>query len=119
MTTALLTLQRDGAGAAEIAELFRAIHTLKGAAYVVGCRPIGELAHGLEDLLVAVREGRAALTPTLLDVSLAAVDCFKHMLDPAADVSIDLTGAAASLRAGATPLVQASPAAAARAGPAA
>jgi len=110
MTTALLTLQRDGAGEAEIAELFRAVHTLKGAAYVVGCRPIGELAHGLEDLLVAVREGRAALTPTLLDVSLAAVDCFKHMLDPAVDVRIDLTGAAASLRARVTTLLEAAPA---------
>ncbi|HEY2995240.1 MAG TPA: hybrid sensor histidine kinase/response regulator [Methylomirabilota bacterium] len=110
MTTALLTLERDGAAAAEIAELFRAVHTLKGAAYVVGCRPIGELAHGLEDLLVAVREGRAALTPTLLDVSLAAVDCFKHMLDPAADVRIDLTGAAASLRARVTTLLEAAPA---------
>src|SRR5262249_12924666 len=37
MTTAIVTLERDGAGEASVAALFRAVHTLKGAAYVVGC----------------------------------------------------------------------------------
>src|SRR5436853_195700 len=73
MTAAILTLGREGASEGGIAALFRAVHTLKGAAYVVGCRPIGELAHGLEDVLVTVREGRAALTPAVLEASLAAV----------------------------------------------
>ncbi len=38
-------------------QLFRSMHTIKGAAYSVGVQPIGALAHKLEDLLVAVREG--------------------------------------------------------------
>jgi chemosensory pili system protein ChpA (sensor histidine kinase/response regulator) len=38
--------------------LFRALHTLKGAAYSVGCQPIGQLAHRMEDLLVEVRDGK-------------------------------------------------------------
>ena len=118
MTTAIVALERDGGGDASIAALFRAVHTLKGAAYVVGCRPIGELAHGLEDLLVAVREGRAPLTPAVLDASHGAVDCFKHMLDPAAGPALDLTAAATGLRArvrallDAAPLAEAAPASA-------
>ncbi len=41
---------------AHLTRLFRATHTLKGSAYMVGLTPMGELAHGLEDLMVAVRE---------------------------------------------------------------
>jgi chemotaxis protein histidine kinase CheA/CheY-like chemotaxis protein len=114
VTGALLTLARDGASDAELAALFRAVHTLKGAAYVVGCRPIGELAHGLEDLLVAVRARRAPLTPAVLEAGLAAVDTFKHMLDPAADPARDLTKAVAGIRACVTALLADAPAMAER-----
>jgi chemosensory pili system protein ChpA (sensor histidine kinase/response regulator) len=111
MTAAVLSLEREGASEAGIAALFRAVHTLKGAAYVVGCRPIGELAHGLEDVLVTVREGGAAVTPAVLEASLAAVDCFKHMLDPAADAILDLTREAAGVRSRVAALLQTPPAA--------
>jgi chemosensory pili system protein ChpA (sensor histidine kinase/response regulator) len=99
MTTAILMLEHEGASDGGIAALFRAVHTLKGAAYVVGCRPIGELAHELEDLLVTVREGRAALTPAMLDASLASVDCLKRMLDPSGEPELDLTSAVSGARA--------------------
>ena len=98
MTAAIMTLERDGTAADSVRELFRAVHTLKGAANVVGCRPVGELAHALEDLLVAVREGEASLTPVVLDASQAAVDCFKHMLDPTGSAGLDLGATVAALR---------------------
>ena len=98
MSGALLALEREGASDNELDALFRSVHTLKGAAYVVGCNPIGELAHGLEDLLVAVREGHAPLTPAVLEAVLAAIDTFKPMLDPAAEPSLDLTAAMAGIR---------------------
>jgi chemosensory pili system protein ChpA (sensor histidine kinase/response regulator) len=98
MTTALLSLEGHAAGEAGVAPLFRAVHTLKGAAYVVGCAPIGELAHGLEDLLVAVREGRAVLKTEMVEVGLGTVDACKQMLDPAVDASIDLTSTVARLK---------------------
>lgn len=63
---ALLALERQGHAAHEIDRLFRAVHTLKGAAYVVSCDPIGDLAHELEDRLVEIREGREAMTPDML-----------------------------------------------------
>lgn len=42
-----------------IDQLFRAAHTVKGAAYMVELNPLGDLAHTLEELMVQVRdEGR-------------------------------------------------------------
>ena len=97
MSAALVALEREHSGDAELDALFRAVHTLKGAAYVVGCTPVGALAHSLEDLLVAVRSHRAPLTPAVLEAALIAVDTFRHMLDPAADPSRDLTAAVAGV----------------------
>jgi chemosensory pili system protein ChpA (sensor histidine kinase/response regulator) len=98
MTGAIVALEREGRSDAGIAELFRAVHTLKGAAFVVGCIPVGELAHGLEDLLVAVREDRTPMTPHALHASLATVDALKLMLDPAGSAAVDLTAVVARLR---------------------
>jgi len=98
MTAALLALARQGAGEVELAALFRAVHTLKGAAYVVGCNQVGALAHGLEDLLDAVRAGHAPLTPAVLEIGLAAVDTLRRMLEPAANPTLHLTTAVESIR---------------------
>ncbi len=117
MTGALLALERERTSEAELAALFRAVHTLKGAAYVVGCNQVGELAHGLEDLLVAVRGHRALLTPAVLDAGLAAVDTFKHMLDPAADPTRDLTVVVAEIRTRIAALLAEPPSAAPAPGP--
>jgi chemosensory pili system protein ChpA (sensor histidine kinase/response regulator) len=80
MTRALLILERDGARPDEIAALFRAAHTLKGAAYTVGCRAIGDLVHRVEDQLVVVRAGRAAMSPALIQELFEAVDAVRLML---------------------------------------
>ena len=98
MTAAILALEREGPGGAGVGALFRAVHTLKGAAYVVGCRPVGALAHALEDLLGAVREGWAPLTPAALDAALQTVDTIRLMLDPAQATGVELTTSATRLR---------------------
>lgn len=85
MTSALLALERDGRDEAGLATLFRAVHTLKGAAYTVGRRAIGDLAHRVEDVLMAVREARAPMTPPLVEAGLVASDALKLLLR-AADV---------------------------------
>jgi chemosensory pili system protein ChpA (sensor histidine kinase/response regulator) len=82
MTQSLLALERAGSGpTAEIlGGFFRAVHTLKGAAYTVGCRPVGDLAHRVEDALVGVREGSLPLTAALVQEVFEAVDAFRLML---------------------------------------
>jgi chemosensory pili system protein ChpA (sensor histidine kinase/response regulator) len=80
MAQSLLALERDGASEAELATLFRAVHTLKGAAYTVGCQPIGGLAHRVEDLLGEIREHQRALTPATLEAAYAGLDALRLMV---------------------------------------
>ncbi len=89
MTKSLMSLEAVGPSEQELHTLFRAVHTLKGAAYTVGCSAVGDLAHQIEDLLVAVREGRAALTPLVVERVLAGTDALKLLLEMR-DTSVDV-----------------------------
>jgi chemosensory pili system protein ChpA (sensor histidine kinase/response regulator) len=111
MTRSLLVLEQSpaadkmegGAAAAgeatsqpeEVGTLFRAVHTLKGAAYTVGCAPMGDLAHRIEDMLEAVRERRLALTPPVIEGIFAGVDVLRLFLGSARVSSPDVRAAVA------------------------
>jgi chemosensory pili system protein ChpA (sensor histidine kinase/response regulator) len=88
-TNALQAESRHSDPASAVATLFRAFHTLKGAAYTVGCSPIGALAHRVEDLLSKVRSGRS-LDAEVEAVLYLALDTLRSMLPgrtgPEADV---------------------------------
>ncbi len=86
MAQSLQGLEQGGVNDAEIATLFRAIHTLKGAAYTVGCQTIGALAHRIEDLLGEVRENTRTLTPTTLEAVYVALDALRLMVRSAEGV---------------------------------
>lgn len=58
--------------------LFRAAHSLKGAARAVSAPGIESVAHRLEDLLARIREGRRQMTPDLFRVLFAAADGFEE-----------------------------------------
>ncbi len=90
MTASLLALERDGASEGELAALFRAVHTLKGAAYTIGCRVVGDLAHRIEDLLGAVRESQMELTPAVIEAVFAGTDALRGMLASAEAAPADL-----------------------------
>ena len=91
MAAALGELGRRGDADEEIGRLFRTVHTLKGSALVVGCAPVGNLAHRVEDLLVDVRGGRLRLTPAMVDSVFATVETIRTMLRIVPDDSINLT----------------------------
>jgi two-component system, chemotaxis family, sensor kinase CheA len=76
----LLLLEQDpppARYAEAIHALFRAAHSLKGAARAVSATGIEGVAHKLEDLLARIRDGRRALTPELFQVLFAAADGFE------------------------------------------
>ncbi|NVK22580.1 MAG: Hpt domain-containing protein [Kangiellaceae bacterium] len=52
----LQRLRQDPADKSVIAELQRNLHTLKGSARMAGFTPIGDLAHGIEDLYTAITD---------------------------------------------------------------
>jgi len=76
----LLGVEREGAGGEELPRLFRAVHTLKGAAYTVGCHAIGGLAHRVEDLLGEVRDGHRGLDAAGVEAVNAALDALRLMI---------------------------------------
>ncbi|HEY4330976.1 MAG TPA: Hpt domain-containing protein, partial [Ilumatobacteraceae bacterium] len=56
-----------------VVEIFREVHTLKGAAAVVGFEDVGHYAHGVEEKLGLLRTGEAAITPRIIDALLVAI----------------------------------------------
>lgn len=73
MNTSLLALER-GEGLERIAELFRAVHTVKGMSAAMGYDTVRELSHALETLLDQLRRGQAAVTPGAIEVLFESVD---------------------------------------------
>lgn len=57
-----------------IAELQRNLHTLKGSARMAGFSPIGDLAHGLEDLYTAITDQLFAPSEQAIDLAERAED---------------------------------------------
>jgi len=78
MSRALLALEQGRDVEDNIGSLFRAVHTLKGAAYVVGQTRVGDLAHRIEDVLVAARNDR--LAPAAVDAIHAGVEAVRRLL---------------------------------------
>jgi chemosensory pili system protein ChpA (sensor histidine kinase/response regulator) len=87
MTAALLAVDGGARDESALATLFRAAHTLKGAAYTVGCVPLGDATHQIEDLLGAIRERRLPLTPAVSEALLGATGAIKQVLEAGAAVS--------------------------------
>ncbi|MCC6747093.1 MAG: response regulator [Deltaproteobacteria bacterium] len=80
----LLALER-AAGAEVRVELlrtlFRAAHSLKGAARAVGARPIEGACHGLEEMLGAARDGRIVFDSERYQLLFALVDAVQVALE--------------------------------------
>lgn len=60
--------------------IFRAAHTFKGNAFVVGLNALGEFAHAFETILDQLRTRQISLDGRLASVALAAVDAFRQLV---------------------------------------
>lgn len=77
----LLQLEKDPSLAGGVIDsLFRAAHTLKGSANLVNVTDVGTIAHRLEDLLEAIRDGEETLTRARVDAMLYALDQMRELL---------------------------------------
>lgn len=70
----LLQLEQHGGNETLIRSIFRELHTLKGSAAVAGLDDVSQLAHELEELVVELRSGALAVTPSIIDTLLAGAD---------------------------------------------
>ena len=64
-----------------IDEIFRSIHTLKGASASMGFSPMEHLCHTMEDVFSLIRSGAADISPELVNLLLACSDLIEQMLD--------------------------------------
>ncbi len=86
-TIARLTtrLSSDAHDRESVQELRRAVHTLKGAAGVVGYKGASKLAHRMEDLLDRLYEDGAAVTPHEARVLASSSDALQDLIAGTAD----------------------------------
>ena len=99
MNMSLLALER-GEGADRVAELFRAVHTVKGMAAAMGYMPVRDLSHALETLLDLLRRGVTPVTPAIIETLFDSVDTLESAIVAVshdAQEPIDVTAAVASL----------------------
>jgi two-component system chemotaxis sensor kinase CheA len=77
LNRSLLELE-SGASPEAVGRAFRAAHTIKGMSATMGYRNVAEIAHGLEDRLAEIRDGRASATPAVVDALLADADALEQ-----------------------------------------
>jgi two-component system chemotaxis sensor kinase CheA len=102
----LLEWEREPSATRPVGGLFRAIHTIKGMGATMGYAGVADLAHRLENLLDALREGASAPAPAVLQLLFRSVDALAASVEgavvgaePPADekLAADLDAAAAGL----------------------
>src|SRR4030066_2378960 len=84
LNAGLLSLEKDPLNRATIDELFRAAHTLKGSAAMMGFQGISDVAHKAEDMLGQFRSGSGPIVKETLNFLFDSVDAVKLMVDSVA-----------------------------------
>jgi len=61
-------------------QIFRSVHTIKGAAGFLGFQPVVDVAHNAESIMKKLREGEIRMSKPLMDVVLKSVDMLRLLL---------------------------------------
>lgn len=62
-------------------QIFRALHTIKGAASFLNMEPVTRFAHAAEDALNRLRKGEVRVDQSVMDVMLRSVDVLRVQMD--------------------------------------
>jgi two-component system chemotaxis sensor kinase CheA len=76
----LLILEK-GSDQGAIDEIFRSVHTLKGASASMGFADMERLCHAMEDIFQLIRSGSAAMSEDLENLLLGCSDVLEQMID--------------------------------------
>jgi two-component system, chemotaxis family, sensor kinase CheA len=90
LESALLALNENRGDTELVGRIFRGLHTMKGSGAMFGFEQLAGFVHDLETAFDMVRNGRLAVTPELIDLTLRAADQIGVLLEE------ESTGAAAS-----------------------
>ncbi len=81
LESSLLELEETPEDMDLVGRVFRAMHTIKGSGAMFGFDDVAAFTHEVESVLDLVREGQLPVTRELVDLSLAARDHIKEMID--------------------------------------
>jgi two-component system chemotaxis sensor kinase CheA len=73
-------LEQKGQDADLINEIFRSMHTIKGAAGFLGLQLIVDVAHTAENIMKKLRDNEITLSKNLMDAILEAIDMLRLLL---------------------------------------
>jgi two-component system chemotaxis sensor kinase CheA len=76
----LIRLEKDPSSRELLAEVFRAMHSIKGATSFLGFTKLGTLAHNGESLLARLRDGTLRTNPEITSALLSLVDATRELL---------------------------------------
>ena len=76
----ILTLEKEGINDAQLNELLRSAHTLKGSANMVDLIELAGVAHRMEDLLKDLQSGELEFSSDQVDVLLVATDAIEALM---------------------------------------
>ena len=79
ISAALRRIKKEPADGETLLELRRVVHTLKGAAAVVGLRSAAEIAHRMEDLLDLLHDGGDSLADDTLGLLFETADVLEDL----------------------------------------
>jgi two-component system chemotaxis sensor kinase CheA len=97
-----MRLEREGADDDLLQVIFRAAHTLKGAAGAIGHQRMARLTHVMETVLDGLRKNQYGTNPAMMDALLAGLDNLRLLLEEVTSQAVspvDVTGLVAALEA--------------------
>jgi two-component system chemotaxis sensor kinase CheA len=77
----LLELEKNPDDPGLLDDIFRLMHSLKGASGFLGLTRINGLTHKAENILDEIRKGNMSLTPAITDLILVSTDALKAMVE--------------------------------------
>ncbi len=77
----LLELEKTPDNLGLLNDIFRPMHSLKGASGFLGLNKMNSLAHKCENILDELRKGDMVVTSEIMDIILASTDALRQMID--------------------------------------
>ena len=93
LESALLELNENHADVELISQVFRGLHTIKGSGAMFGFEDLAAFTHNLETAFDRVRGGQLDVSAELIDLTLAALDQIRAMLQDGVDLSAQASSA--------------------------
>ncbi len=75
----ILKLEHDGVSSELLNEIFRAAHTIKGSAAMIGHQRMSDLAHAMETVFDQLRKGTRSVDAELIDTLLTSLDTLRAL----------------------------------------